>query len=64
MNFFEKAKTHWVAEKVVQKTYQVCNSRSSPDELNISGLQPMFTNDPGDMGIRSMVFGWKLLKAD
>jgi len=45
MDFFEKAKAHWTAKKVVQRTYQ-----------------PMFMNDPGDMGVRSVVHGWKLSK--
>jgi len=26
--------------------------------------QPMFENDPGDKGVRSMVYGWKLIKVD
>ena len=33
MEFFEKAKAHWSAENVIQKTYQVCSSFSTPDEL-------------------------------
>ncbi|KAF9651011.1 hypothetical protein BDM02DRAFT_3154581 [Thelephora ganbajun] len=33
------------------------------EEVVRKAYQPMFENDPGDMGIRSMVHGWKLLKA-
>ena len=61
MDFFEKAKTHWIAKKVVQRAYQVHNPLYFLTD-SISDLQPMFVNDPGDMGIRSVVHGWKLSK--
>jgi hypothetical protein len=35
MDFFEKAKAGWIAEEVVQTSYQVCKSTPSlsPDKL-------------------------------
>jgi len=34
------------------------------EEIAQRAYWPMFENDPGDKGIRSIVYGWKLMKAD